>query len=85
MRLYHGSTIVVDNPKIIETNRPLDFGKGFYLTSLQHQADRWAIAKAKIKRKLPIVSVYRIDLEEVKRNYRVKVFEFAFETSYEVK
>lgn len=31
MRLYHGSTIVVDSPKVITPNRPLDFGKGFYL------------------------------------------------------
>jgi hypothetical protein len=79
MRLYHGSTIVVDSPKVITPNRPLDFGKGFYLTSLQHQAERWAIAKSKIKRQSPIVSVYKFDLDEVKKYYKVKSFEFANE------
>lgn len=79
MRLYHGSTIVIDNPKVIAPNRPLDFGKGFYLTSLQHQAERWAIAKSKIKRQSPVVSVYKFDLDEVKNHYKVKSFEFANE------
>lgn len=79
MRVYHGSTVVVDSPKIITPNRPLDFGKGFYLTSLQHQAEKWAIAKSKIKRELPIVSVYKLDLDKVKVNYKVKSFEFANE------
>lgn len=79
MRLYHGSTIVIDSPKVITPNRPLDFGKGFYLISLQHQAERWAIAKSKIKRQSPIVSVYKFDLDEVKKHYKVKSFEFANE------
>lgn len=79
MRLYHGSNIIVDKPRVIVPNRPLDFGKGFYLTSLQHQADRWAISKAKIKRSVAIVSVYNLDLEEIKNNYNVKSFEFADE------
>ena len=40
MRLFHGSNVIVDQPKIITPNRPLDFGKGFYLTSLYHQGSR---------------------------------------------
>lgn len=79
MRLYHGSNMIIDRPTIIVPNRPLDFGKGFYLTSLQNQADRWAVAKSKIKKSKAIVSIYRLDLEEVKKKFKVKVFEFANE------
>jgi hypothetical protein len=40
MILYHGSLEIVERPRIREANRPLDFGTGFYTTSLQ-QARRW--------------------------------------------
>ena len=42
MKLYHGSDVIVDKPKIIAANRPLDFGGGFYLTSNKEQAQKWA-------------------------------------------
>lgn len=76
MRVYHGSYIEINDPQIIEPNRPLDFGKGFYVTSLQHQADRWAIAKSKIRKSKAIVSIYNMDINEIKKNYNIKTFEF---------
>lgn len=42
MLLYHGSNIEVSKPQILESDRCLDFGKGFYLTSSFEQAKRWA-------------------------------------------
>ncbi|MCF0241861.1 MAG: DUF3990 domain-containing protein [Treponema sp.] len=42
MLLYHGSNVQVSNPQIIDSDRRLDFGKGFYLTSSFEQAKRWA-------------------------------------------
>lgn len=42
MYLYHGSNIEVSKPQILESDRRLDFGKGFYLTSSYEQAKRWA-------------------------------------------
>lgn len=33
MKLYHGSSVVVEKPKILLSDRRLDFGTGFYLTS----------------------------------------------------
>ena len=39
--LYHGGLIIVDKPKIIHSNRTLDFGKGFYTTSSKEQATQW--------------------------------------------
>lgn len=41
MKLYHGSYVIVDSPKIFSANRPLDFGGGFYLTTSKEQAQRW--------------------------------------------
>ena len=40
--LYHGSNQPVENPKILESKRALDFGAGFYLTSSINQAEKWA-------------------------------------------
>lgn len=40
MLLYHGSNIEVSKPQILESDRCLDFGKGFYLTSSFEQAKR---------------------------------------------
>lgn len=41
MILYHGSNVLVNNPKILVTNRLLDFGAGFYTTSSKEQAIKW--------------------------------------------
>lgn len=43
MILYHGSNVEVQKPRIITTNKGLDFGSGFYLTSDIEQATRWSI------------------------------------------
>lgn len=42
MKLYHGSNVEVTKPKIIKSDRRLDFGTGFYLTTSFEQAKRWA-------------------------------------------
>ena len=33
MILYHGSNVIVEQPKLIRQNRYLDFGFGFYTTT----------------------------------------------------
>ena len=45
MILYHGSNIIVKDPRIIETERARDFGAGFYLTPIKAQAEKWAKIK----------------------------------------
>ncbi|WP_455635554.1 DUF3990 domain-containing protein [Parabacteroides sp.] len=47
MIIYHGSTQIIDQPKLIPTDRFLDFGRGFYTTTNREQAIRWAIIKRK--------------------------------------
>ena len=38
MILYHGSNVIVEQPKLIRQNRYLDFGCGFYTTTNRDQA-----------------------------------------------
>lgn len=42
MRLYHSSNMVVEQPDVPHSRRYLDFGRGFYLTSIYEQAVRYA-------------------------------------------
>ena len=42
MQLFHGSDRPIEHPEIRDTNRYLDFGIGFYTTSNEAQALRWA-------------------------------------------
>lgn len=41
--LYHGSYTQVNAPRVNAGRRNLDFGKGFYVTNLKLQAEKWAI------------------------------------------
>ena len=43
MILYHGSNMVVKQPKLIKQNRFLDFGFGFYTTTNREQAKNFAL------------------------------------------
>ena len=43
--LYHGSNVVVQNPKILINGHYKDFGYGFYCANLKKQAKRWALTK----------------------------------------
>lgn len=62
MILYHGSNVEVRGPKIIVSNRTLDFGAGFYTTSSESQAVKWAKTQT-LRRRMgtPIVTVYDFD------------------------
>lgn len=54
VELFHGSNVIVDQPKIITDGYYKDFGYGFYCTNLEKQAKRWAL----VKKKKHIVNVY---------------------------
>lgn len=62
MILYHGSNVVVPEPKLIQQNRFLDFGFGFYTTTNKAQAI--SFADKVFKRRGDggkIVSIYELD------------------------
>ena len=61
MKLYHGSNVIVDNPKIIKSDRALDFGTGFYLTTDFEQAKKWSILTTERRRTgKALISVFEI-------------------------
>ena len=46
MIVYHGSTDVIKQPDVKHSYRLLDFGQGFYVTTVKEQAVRWARRKS---------------------------------------
>ena len=79
MKLYHGSNVGVEKPKILQNNRFLDFGNGFYLTSDFEQASKWAkLITKRRKTGNPIVSVFEIEKVNLE-NLKVLKFKYANE------
>ena len=64
MIIYHGSTVLVDKPEIRISNSFLDFGIGFYTTTSEYQAERWARIKMRRENKdTGYVSIYEFDFD----------------------
>ena len=61
MIVYHGSTAIIKEPDVLHSYRHLDFGQGFYVTTVKEQAMRWARRKAVLlQSKSAIVSCYEM-------------------------
>ena len=62
MILYHGSNVTVSEPRLVEQNRYLDFGYGFYTTTNKTQAIGFADKVTKRRKSgETTVSIYEID------------------------
>ena len=75
--LYHGSYVEVSNPLVSKGRRKVDFGQGFYLTSIRTQAESWAKNVALRHREgRAFLGVYEFDVEAAKSECgaRYKVF-----------
>ena len=73
MIVYHGSSVTVDSPDVQHSYRPLDFGKGFYVTSVREQAERWARRKAALfGSDKAIINVY--EMKENTDGLKIKSF-----------
>lgn len=73
MIVYHGSYCIVDKPNIKFSRDALDFGKGFYITTIKEQAINWT-NRFKLKGQDAYINIYYLSIEEIKRNYKVKEF-----------
>lgn len=68
MRLYHGSNVDVRRPRLFKSDRRLDFGGGFYLTSSYEQAARWAVLTTRRRGQgNALISVYDFDDSRLSR------------------
>jgi hypothetical protein len=80
MTLYHGSSIIVKIPELRYSVRALDFGRGFYTTTNEDQAARFAqkIYERKAREGAEnsgcFVSAYHIDYDAMQR--RLSILEF---------
>lgn len=60
--LYHGSYVSVPAPLTGVGRRELDFGPGFYVTSIREQAERWARRVCIVRAAdTPQISTYEFD------------------------
>lgn len=65
MIVYHGSTEINKTPQIGFSKKYLDFGEGFYVTTFQDQAEKWAKRKILRYGGKAFVNVYEMgDLTE---------------------
>lgn len=79
MKLYHGSNVAVEKPRLLRSDRRLDFGVGFYLTSSLEQARRWAVLTTRRRETgSPLVSVFDFD-EQMAKSLNVLEFSEASE------
>ena len=73
MIVYHGATEIIKNPDTTHSKRYLDFGRGFYVTTFEEQAKKWAARKGMRQEKAAIVNLY--DMVEDWSDFRVLSFE----------
>ncbi|HBF5454849.1 TPA: DUF3990 domain-containing protein [Clostridioides difficile] len=73
MIVYHGSYCVVKMPNITFSRDSLDFGKGFYVTSIKTQAINWT-ERFKKRGKKAYLNSYSLDIDKLKENCKVKIF-----------
>lgn len=75
-KVFHGGIEDIKSPLVNVGRDNLDFGKGFYVTDILHQAKTWALIKARFwGNSTGIISQYSFDFEKATQKYRYKRFE----------
>ena len=72
MKVYHASKYIIESPDVYHSRDLLDFGKGFYLTSLAKQAKKYA-QRFLFQGDKAYINQYVLD-ENLDREYKVKKF-----------
>lgn len=76
--LYHGSGQYFEQPDIEKGRDFVDFGKGFYLTTYQQQAQKWAFQKLSPHDAgaVAYIYMYRFDLERLEELNVLKLLKY---------
>ncbi|MBO7465601.1 MAG: DUF3990 domain-containing protein [Bacteroidales bacterium] len=75
MKVYHGSTTIVEKPLVSVGRKTLDFGQGFYVTEIKEQAISWA-RRPSNEGKPQVLNVYELDINGIlAHNYKYKRFD----------
>lgn len=72
MRVFHSSPFVIDHPEISYSRDFLDFGKGFYVTSLEEQARKYA-RRFVLRGRTAFLNVY--ELSDALSEYKLLSFD----------
>lgn len=75
LTVYHGSTIQIEFPIAQAGRENLDFGRGFYVTDIREQAERWAVRIGRQLQGVPILNIYQLDIELIEKKYRYLKFD----------
>lgn len=76
MILYHGSNIAIDCIDLEKCRPYKDFGKGFYLTDIRHQAERMAARTVKMFKGEPTLTRFEFNIDDAAPNgLKIKVFD----------
>ena len=78
LKIFHGSTFIVEQPSLDILNFKTDFGKGFYTTTDVEQAKRWTkIKKERMEGedKKQLLKRY-INIYEYTENKELKILNF---------
>jgi hypothetical protein len=75
MILFHGSNVEIEQIELGKCKPFKDFGKGFYLTTIQEQAERMALRTARMFDGSPCINKYSID-ESVFSSLELKIKSF---------
>lgn len=71
MEVYHTSDVVVEHPDTMHSRKDLDFGSGFYFTSIRLQAEKYA-HRFHRRNKQAWMNIY--DFSEEWSGWKVKIF-----------
>lgn len=75
-KVYHGAAQEVRAPLVHVGRENLDFGKGFYVTSIRSQAKTWAEIKSRyLLDGIGYINEYLFDFDNAVKNCRYKIFE----------
>lgn len=72
MRVFHSSTLTVEHPDMSLSRNFLDFGRGFYLTTMRQQAINYA-ERFRLRGKSATLNVYILD-EAIHTDCKIKTF-----------
>lgn len=73
MKLYHASTLCIEKPDVLHSRDNLDFGRGFYLTSMHEQAVRYA---ERFTRRGKAAFINEYELDEETPDFIIKLFPY---------
>lgn len=76
MKLYHGSNIMIEVIDLSKSKPFKDFGKGFYLSDIESQAQEMAQFKVSLFDGGPMITVFEFDKDALfNTDLKIKIFE----------